>query len=73
MDVVRCHHVIEHAQTKTLLGFKKPAQVAAPIARFENSREMEVLTSGTSGTIETTGTQSLGKRFARSPAGFFTS
>jgi hypothetical protein len=67
MNVVGCHDVIEHGETESFLGLEHPAQVTPPVTRFENSREMEVLTPGTSGTIETTGTQSLRKRFERTP------
>jgi hypothetical protein len=33
MDVIRCHNVIEYAQTEALLASNTPAQVTAPIAR----------------------------------------
>jgi hypothetical protein len=29
VDVIGCHHVIEHAQTKALLSFENPMQVPA--------------------------------------------
>ena len=32
MNVIRGNHVVEHAQTKTFLGFKKPVEVAPTIA-----------------------------------------
>lgn len=31
MNVIRCNHVVEHAQTKTFPGFKKLVDVAATI------------------------------------------
>lgn len=33
MNVIGRHHVIEHAQTETLLRFKEPVQVATAITR----------------------------------------
>jgi hypothetical protein len=38
MNVVGRHHIIEHAPTEPLLCLENPMQVAASVARSDNSR-----------------------------------
>ena len=35
VNVITCHHVIEHAQSEALFGFEKPVEITAPITCSE--------------------------------------
>jgi len=58
MDVVGCHHVVQYAETESLLCFGEPMQVPAPIAHFEHSRSSK---SPEANFLETTGTGRSGE------------